>query len=68
MCISIDLVKIGLLYILKYTQCLLNTGFCKWGMMEYCRNGRGGGGDIHPQAGFEPGTFGVPLLEFEAAP
>ena len=26
---------------LKYSQCLLNTEFWKWGILEYCRNGRG---------------------------
>ena len=41
MCILMNLVKIGLLDILKYSQCLLNTEFCKWGILEYCRNGRG---------------------------
>ena len=41
MCILMDLVKIGLLDILKYSQCLLNTEFCKWGILEYCKNGRG---------------------------
>ena len=41
MCKLIDLVKIGLLDILKYSQCLLNTVFCKWGTLGYCGNGRG---------------------------
>ena len=26
---------------LKYFQCYMNTVFCKWGILEYCRNGRG---------------------------
>ena len=25
---------------LKYSQCLLNTELCKWGILEYRRNGR----------------------------
>ena len=26
---------------LKHSQCLLNTEFCKGGILEYCKNGRG---------------------------
>ena len=26
---------------LKYSLGLLNTEFCKWEILEYCRNGRG---------------------------
>ena len=25
----------------KFSQCLLNTVFCKWGTLGYCGNGRG---------------------------
>ena len=40
-CILIDLVKNRAIRYLKYSQCFLNTEFCKWGILEYCRNGRG---------------------------
>ena len=42
-CILVDLglVKVGLLDFFKCSQCLLNTEFCRWGILEYCRNGRG---------------------------
>ena len=26
---------------LKYSYCFLNAKFCKWGILEYCKNGRG---------------------------
>ena len=40
-CNLVNQVKIELLSILKYSQFLLNTEFCKWGILEYCRNGKG---------------------------
>ena len=29
-----------------FENAIIETEFCKWGILEYCRNGRGGG-DIY---------------------